>query len=735
MEDIVGIKPLGLRNNADLTVIIPFKYTNQREDILERISFCKLDRNLPNNIDFLLVDDCTELDISEQAANICKELGISYMRLDSDDLLFSAARARNYGAMYGLSPFIMFMDIDLVVYDGFYQDALEEIKFNDLENNVRDFIGFGVIYLTKHGSELFFKTERTARRKQFLQHFLINNEEVVEKFSTGTSVQIFNREYYLSRGGNNEEFAGWGFEDLEFTCRLAHRAKHFPLPQNFLQDYKNCRDVVEYNGFKSLIRLYGDITFAKGISLFHIWHEVNNSSSYMKRKQKNRVLFNKLLKSYIERKEEPEPLPDLSQGNSLIFTLTHPAIYNREVLPRYGKIFYEEEERFKDISYLEEYLKDNNINRVILQNPYSNEIRLKIYNFLRERKVEYFVIERGALPNSMFFDRNGFNADSKSYNSENWDFEISEEKREAVLNYISEEKSNDAALEDQSERIATNKLLRQLKINPGKKVLFVPFQTPSDTVIKFFCGIYIKTYAEFVELVRSVAKSLPKNWVLVYKKHPLTKEGYEVAGGIEADDYNIKDLLNIADCILLINSGVGVLSMLWEKPVLYTGEAFYAHDAFNRRVKNQQEVISHLNNLFVPDKERIFRFLSYLINDFYSFGNFTTKVIDWSLESKMTITSEINFYQINNIGKTKYIYNPIRTVKIDNKSVLFDRYRFSTDYKLRQGTGLIGRPIMRNNTERRFVIVRRLRKLINNPHNFFEDSRFIFLRPLRYLFK
>jgi hypothetical protein len=549
---------------------------------------------------------------------------------------------------------------------------------------------------------------------------------------------VFNREYYLARGGNYEVFEGWGFEDLEFTCRLAHKSKKFPMPQNFLQDYKNCRDIVEYKGFKSLIRLYGDITFAKGISLFHIWHEVDAESGYMQQKQKNRALFEKLLKDYIEKGIEPDPLPDMTKGNTLLFTQTHPAIFNREVLPRYGEIFYEEEDKFTNINSLAKYIKRFNIKRVILQNPYSNSIRKKIYDYLRDNDIEYYISERGALPESMFFDNQGLNADSQSYHPMNWDIEISEENRTKAVEYINAELNNTTTLEIQPDRTEPRKLVRQLKINPGKKVLFVPFQTYADTVITYFCGPFVKTYEEFVELVQETTNKLSDEWVVIYKKHPLSKLNWDIEGAICADNYNIKDLLNISDCVLLINSGVGVLSMLWNKPVLYTGEIFYSHDEINRRVKNVDEVIHNLNNLFVPSKEKIIRFISYLINDFYSFGKFNTKLVDWTKESNMTITTGIDFYKVNNLGNTKYIYDPNRSVKINNKSILFDRYKyyFETASKVNYiPANQIRRFEPKNNQERILLIRRRWNKLINNPHRYFSDSRFKPLRVLKHFFK
>jgi len=567
---------------------------------------------------------------------------------------------------------------------------------------------------------------------------LENNEEYIEKFSSGTSVQVFNREYYLTRGGNYEIFEGWGYEDMEFTTRLAHKSKKFPLPRNFEQDYKNFKDIVEYKGFKSIGRLYGDISLSKGIVLFHAWHEVNHDSEYMQLKANNRIMFENVIANYLQTGHEPDPLPDISSGNSLIFGNNHPAIFNREILPRLGKLFVEDEMKFADISLLNKFIKENNITRTILPNPYANETRLKIYHYLREHNLPYFIIERGALPDSIFFDPNGFNADSSSYKPANWDFELTSEKRLKVEQYVNEELTNDAALEIQPERIDLTHLKRELGIKPKQKILFVPFQTVSDTVIKYFCGNDVKTYQEFLDLVQEVALNLPDDWRIIGKKHPLSKEIPILEKVIYVDDYNIKDLLDIADCILIINSGVGVLSMLRSKPVLYTGEVFYAHDLINKKVKSCDEIIQNLKDLFVPDKEKIYRFLSFLINDFYCFGKFTTKVVDWSKESNMTVTTKIDFYQINNIGKTKYLIDPDREFKIGMKSIMFDRYRFDLEYAKSHKAGdanSINRPKAANKKQAKNLLVKRINKMFRDPYRFFNDSRFIFLRPFKYLFK
>jgi len=149
MNQFKVIIPANLRDNSLLTIIIPFRLSNERPDILNRLEYLKQDQFIPNNIDFLLVDDGSSSGQTDSIINKCRKLKINYMRLSSESNPFSIARARNYGAMYARSEYIMYIDADLMVTDRFYEQVLEEIELNDLKNNSNDFLGFSVIYLTK----------------------------------------------------------------------------------------------------------------------------------------------------------------------------------------------------------------------------------------------------------------------------------------------------------------------------------------------------------------------------------------------------------------------------------------------------------------------------------------------------------------------------------------------------------------------------------------------------------
>jgi hypothetical protein len=218
-------------------------------------------------------------------------------------------------------------------------------------------------------------------------------------------------------------------------------------------------------------------------------------------------------------------------------------------------------------------------------------------------------------------------------------------------------------------------LYSDLNVPLDKKILFVPLQRPSDTVIKYFCGD-LGTYDSFLSLIQDVANNIPPEWVVVLKKHPL-EDNYPQIDGVIFSEANIKDLIEISDSILVINSGVGILSLLWEKPVMYAGEVFYGDDRINKKVSAYEDVLRILDSSFQPDHETLYRFLYFLIARFYSFGKFTTTQIPWEDGGRMTITKEIDFYQIRNLGKRELNMYVERDVRIKSSSILFDRYKNS----------------------------------------------------------
>ena len=738
-----------------MEIIIPFRWTDKREDLFDRINYPFLDTLFPENVGVTISDDGSPLAIKRKLELLCKERGINYIYTNSEFQPVCMSRARNAAVVNVKSDYVFFQDADLCPYKGFYSDVLNEIKAQKIENDSANFLMFGVLYLSKDATKEFFNTPDEYRKSLFLNYFLEDDLSKIEKFSTGTSVTVFHRHYYLSRGGYDEEFVEWGYEDLEFNLRCIRFLKKFPLPENFLKDVGTFRSIDKYEGWKSLYRLFGDITFSKGIVMFHAWHEIDNDSSYMKKKAVNGELFLKKIKEFVAVGREPDVLPMSERGRTLCFSSTNPFIFNRKTAPFFGDLIFEDELKFNEDT-IRYYILEQNINRVLFHNPYANENRLAIFNAVKEMGIDFLVVERGALRDSVFFDDTGFNADSSRYDEKYWMKDLSVEQFNFVKEYILEEKSIDESLENQGARIGSIALRKKLKIPSSKKIVFVPLQRPSDTVIKFFTK-KIGGYDNFLNIISRAADILKRDFVFVLKRHPLENETPILKNVVYADDANIKDLLELSDKVLLLNSGVGVLALMYGKHVISCGESFYDSSKLVSKAHDVSSVVKCLSEDDPSEFINKLKFISYLINDFYSFGKFETKNIPWHEGGRMTITTKIDFYQINipNLARVKYL---IRRDLFKNSSILFDRYRssfnkknlaltsidnlksaskkndipqeknnFNLDNKISGGNVLVSQEIVSIDKGREglsnYRFNKKMKKLKDNPRRFFNDSK------------
>ena len=642
--------------------------------------------------------------------------------------------------MFCKSKYILPQDIDLMPYPGFYQDLMNEIIVQDLEGNTDNFIMIGVVYLDKDATSEFMGLNPELRRQYYLNQLLMDSSSI-EKFSTGTSLTVYNRSYFLIRGGNDEDFNGWGFDDIEFNCRCIRKLKRFPLPDQFGLDYKNFKTITEYKGWKSIYRLFGDMTFNKGIVMFHAWHPVDNKSSYTKEKNNNKIMFEKKLKRFSVDETEPDPLPDMSTSKKTLVFRTNPYVYSRQIQPLLGQLIVADESKFDKSEDVFLFIKKHKVTQVLFHNPYANNRMKDLYKKCRERNIPYFVAERGALRNSVFYDQGGFLADSDSYKAKHWDKPLSEIKRKRVIDYVASERCTGEALEKQGQKIGGNQLKKKLGINRRKKILFIPMQRPSDTVIRYQSGS-IGSYNNFIELVRKVINKIDKNWVVVIKKHPLEDDLAAFDGAtIAPNDANINDLLSISDSVLLINSGVGVLSMLWEKPVYFAGNAFYGNDKINRKVTSADMLIHYLESGFRPDKESILRFLAYLLFDFYSFGDFTNREVrlDNGKGSRITATVAINFSELRGLTSDTLYFNTRSKPEVSKDSILFDRYkspekiveiRNKSQANIYDTLESTSTEIVVSNKNDSGSASAKINKFKNDRNSFFKDSKLAFLRAL-----
>lgn len=317
-----------------------------------------------------------------------------------------------------------------------------------------------------------------------------------------------------------------------------------------------------------------------------------------------------------------------------------------ELLALFESISFQNEKLIRSEEDVLREFQRTSSNLILMPNPYGNGKRKRIYQALKEQGYPVCVFDRGGLPDSWFFDV-GFNADSASYSLLVWDQPLSRQREEKAERYIGSLRAGGAVLEVQGRRLGAQALRKKLGLE-DKKVLFVPFQRPGDATIRFFSGLAgsPSQFSRQVSEINRLLQSHSDEWVLVGKKHPLEKQGPAVNVLMADDDTHIYDLLDLADAVCLVNSGTGLLALLWDKPVYHFGEVYYGHPELSRRVGKPEEVVhSLLFSPLVPCRQKRNRLVSHLIENIYSFGDITAEKIE-ERSAYRTVTRNIAFHQI-----------------------------------------------------------------------------------------
>lgn len=718
----------------EVTCIIPVRLGKDRGDALERLGFFRLDTRLPDSFGFVVVDDGSAPDDGLKIRAACEQLGIGHIRIESGSMDFAVGRCRNVGAMYARSRYVLMQDVDLMPYPGFYQGLLDEMQVQGLGDDAKKFLMVPCVSLTEAGTRQFFSTEPEIRSRKFLHCAWIKDESIIEKVSSGTSANLYNRLWFLSRGGNSEEFEGWGYEDYEFNTRAILHLNYFPVPADWLLQKYNFGSVLEYRTWRAVYRLFGDMLFYKGSAYFHAWHPIMPRGDYMRRKRRNWETFRRKMRQFVTSGAEPDALPDLSRGRSLLLS-RNAFTFSREIRPLLGEVIMADDHLLEGKVDAVRFVKEHGVERVVFHNPFRDEPTLALYTRIRAAGVPFIVCERGALPGSCFFDSTGFLVDGTTYERGRWDKPLSEEARERTLEYIRRLRDGNDALEPQSARLGKDGARRKLGLRDHEKVLFVALQRPGDTVTRYFTG-ELGAYPEFLKLVTRLSSGMPEGWRLVVKRHPLEEVDVTLAGdSCCANDVNIRDLLDVADALLTFNSGVGVMAMAWGIPAMVAGHAFYEFDRVNAKVAAVEDVLGFLGRPLSPDPETVLRFYSYLIDEVYSFGVFDTKPVKTLDGENMTATMDIRYRELRWPGEEPVYYSSNHEPVVPFDALLFDRYRnggvrFADLDADRVGNMLPFRSVESINRGERTR--RKWEKFRKSPRRFLMDSR---LRPLRMIGK
>ncbi len=733
-----------------LSIIIPYGLSHERPFIDERVLGKIKELSFIDEVELIFVEGYSSKENPLLQEAIIQN-GHRYYK-DEKQTAFNLGECRNIGVINSYAQVFIFLDVDYYISRETLKKLLQLIEVKQIAEHPNNFLVMPCVFLTEFGTG-YIQSQSESKWDILIQYDIISeSKNIAKSLAIGSSSIVMNKHKYMEMGGNDPSFCGHGYEDFDFMYRLIVSTKAITeFPQSLSYDARSW-NFTTYKGFRALFSVPGFEAIPYGLYLYHFDHPRPNNDGYLDNMKTNHNRFYSRLNQYHIMPDGPDPIL-YSQGlgkKALIFTAENGSPYRslRGLVPYLGELVCKRERDFFDYGSfssvkLVEYIRSSNIDYIIFPNPYGNELRKEIYDYVRENQIPYFCYDRGALPDSWFMDKNGFNYDSISYDESLWNVQLTTEEVDEVEKYIYDIKNSNNFLEAQGEKLDSDSLRRGLGIR-HKKVAFIPLQVETDTVIKYFTREPFDYYG-FLNIANNAAKKLQnRDWVFVAKKHPLMKEiDKEKYSNIIFTDNNanISSLLELADIIFTINSGVGVYAMMHEKPCILAGNAFYHFDGINTNIHSENELVEYVSKGdFSFDKDKMHRFIYYLYKKFYLYGNSYYKTGE-NEERTFRIVNYIDFYQIILNGKAFLQGSPSRLFKYNEKLLAFRPYALNLQKEQKHTKNLKNIQASKKKIYTHFYerplyqkILILSHKLITNPYRYFEESRFTYLQNLKKYF-
>ncbi|MEG6585031.1 capsular polysaccharide export protein, LipB/KpsS family [Dendrosporobacter sp. 1207_IL3150] len=199
-----------------------------------------------------------------------------------------------------------------------------------------------------------------------------------------------------------------------------------------------------------------------------------------------------------------------------------------------------------------------------------------------------------------------------------------------------------------------NKIKSKLEV-PKKSILLI-LQVPYDVQMMFNSPLF----NDFTEMVEEIHKSIPREYNLIVREHPLYIHNYDVKmydyiknnNILLINDLPLGEMIKQSEVIVVNNSTVGLEALVHYKPLVILGDSYYDSHEVGFKVNSKDDIVIKIKEAIennIP-KNRINKFLYNLFFEYLFEGHFQDK----DLKSGDTIAQHIltRFYsgQISRIG-------------------------------------------------------------------------------------
>lgn len=263
-----------------LFIIIPIKQSVIKKDCFIRLYY-NCSRLFRLGVTKVLVADVTINYIFQKInRKIVESFGFTYISFP-DKGFYTPGILKNKAATYAFnilnSQYILFLDVDVF---------LNEKTLSYLNRNIGLDIAFDwlpVIFLKK-----------TLKYKKIfkIKNITARPDDIVQiGYSTG--IQFFSRAMFEKIGGYNEQYRGYGCEDIEMIHKGSFYLGIRKIGDNndYYLDSRNHNPTL-LKGFRALYYSYRKNFPVESMPL-HIWHKRKNKSDYLAKRIDNDILLKK----------------------------------------------------------------------------------------------------------------------------------------------------------------------------------------------------------------------------------------------------------------------------------------------------------------------------------------------------------------------------------------------------------------------------------------------------------
>lgn len=613
---------------ADITLVICVRAHDANPWVIDRLeALSTLYDQLP---EVVIVDFGSDEQYATKIKSICEEDGFSYRYVD-DKGVYSASKARNAGFCSAKTEFVFFTDIDFVYPTDFFSRLARTISALTREGQIDTILMCSAVHLSEASTSSYVSMQ-AAEQSDFLE--LIGHRAIYTGF--GEDVQfvapysnnfLIHRDLFALSGGYHENFRGHGSEDFEFISRLNYYTQHHVVPTKLSHDFggplrAEFFNQQSYEGFRAINAVTCLAGELQGLKAYHLYHPTSNDDGWRAENDWRRDRLSNVMAEYVSDQRGLLAVDSLDRDKRVLCICKqadHWGYFAPLRLLGY-RIDVISEATAEILAKAAADISANVYDALAIFNPYmKSHAAFKPLYLLAKEKVQTIVVERGALPGTIYYASDVAYV-APEYGQEAFEAFVPTSDQVATAgSYMRELRSGEARLEVSHDYQRTAEKHAALGA-ASKKKIFIPLQLPEDMAVTMFVRP-AQSYADFQASIAHLGAY--EDVIFIVKPHPLSKVDLAVVPEnvvvLDRMD-NIHAIIDISDAVIAYNSGVSLLAMAHEKPVYTIGNAYFNKGGAARWADNMgAAIVDFLSGPWQasPDAiRRVFAWLDHLYSRF-----------------------------------------------------------------------------------------------------------------------